>query len=121
MATSDIDTHIGKRIRFRRIELGLSQAKLAERTNTGLAYQQHQKYESGQNRVSAAMLWHLATALDVPLSYYFEGLKERKAPKKIKHFTEGINLTDLKFIKYYLSLPAASKHKAKRAFRRNVD
>lgn len=39
-----------------------------------LTFQQIQKYEKGHNRVSASRLWGLALALDVPVSYFFEGL-----------------------------------------------
>lgn len=68
-----IDHHVGKRLRQRRRVLGLTQQKLAD--DVSIRFQQIQKYESGANRVSASRLWALAKALDVPVSYFFEGLE----------------------------------------------
>jgi transcriptional regulator with XRE-family HTH domain len=52
----------------------MSQESLGERL--GVSFQQVQKYERGSNRVSASRLFFLADALDVPVSYFFEGLDE---------------------------------------------
>lgn len=71
MANS-IDAHVGKRLRQRRRLLGLTQQQLA--SEVSIRFQQIQKYESGANRVSASRLWSLAKALDVPVSYFFDGL-----------------------------------------------
>ena len=57
---------------MRRAFLGLSQTDLAGRMN--VSYQQVQKYESGNNAVSASRLYQLAQALDVPIAYFFQGL-----------------------------------------------
>lgn len=73
-----IDSHVGKRLRQRRRVLGLTQQKLAE--DVHIRFQQIQKYESGANRISASRLWALARALDVPVSYFFEGLEGEAAP-----------------------------------------
>jgi transcriptional regulator with XRE-family HTH domain len=69
-----IDTHLGKRLRRRRRLLGLTQQQLAEAC--GVRFQQIQKYECAANRMSAARLWRLAEALEVPVSYFYEGLAE---------------------------------------------
>jgi len=68
-----VDVHVGKRIRQRRWLAGMTQQKLAELV--GIKFQQIQKYETGANRVSASRLWDIADALDVPVSFFFEGLK----------------------------------------------
>jgi len=70
-----IDTHVGKRLRQRRIELGLSQQKLSG--VTGVSYQQIQKYERGTNRIGASMLWLLSDVLNIQPAYFFEGLSRR--------------------------------------------
>jgi transcriptional regulator with XRE-family HTH domain len=70
--SDDIDFHLGKRMRRRRRLLGLTQQQLAD--SCGVRFQQIQKYECGANRVSAARLWRIAGALEVPVSYFFEGL-----------------------------------------------
>lgn len=69
-----VDVHVGKRIRQRRWLTGITQQKLAELV--GIKFQQIQKYETGANRVSASRLWDIADALDVQVSFFFEGLKD---------------------------------------------
>jgi transcriptional regulator with XRE-family HTH domain len=71
---NDIDLHLGKRLRRRRRLLGLTQQQLA--VAVGVRFQQIQKYECGANRISAARLWQLSEALEVPVSYFFDGLAE---------------------------------------------
>lgn len=69
-AAGSLDWLIGRRIRQRRIEKGLSQERLAEAL--AISFQQIQKYENGHNRISAARLYALAGLLEVPLTYFFE-------------------------------------------------
>jgi len=69
---NDIDLHLGKRLRRRRRLLGLTQQQLA--AVVGVRFQQIQKYECGANRISAARLWSLASALEVPVGYFYDGL-----------------------------------------------
>ena len=68
----EIDIHLGRRLRRRRRLLGLTQQELAE--TCGVRFQQIQKYECASNRMSAARLWQLADILEVPISYFYEGL-----------------------------------------------
>jgi len=68
-----VDVHVGKRIRHRRWISGTTQQQLAERV--GIKFQQIQKYETGMNRVSASRLWDIAAVLDVPISFFFEGME----------------------------------------------
>jgi transcriptional regulator with XRE-family HTH domain len=65
------DHELGKRIRLRRVELGISQSELGKKL--GLTFQQVQKYEKGVNRVGASRLQQVATALDVPVTFFFDG------------------------------------------------
>ena len=74
---SEIDLHLGKRLRRRRRLLGLTQQQLA--VAVGIRFQQIQKYECGANRISAARLWQLAQALETPVSYFYDGL-DAQAP-----------------------------------------
>ncbi len=71
---NDIDLHLGKRLRRRRRLLGLTQQQLA--SVCGVRFQQIQKYECGANRISAARLWQLSEALEVPVGYFYDGLTE---------------------------------------------
>jgi len=66
-----LDLHVGRRVRWRRRLLGLTQTNLAELI--GVRFQQVQKYEAAANRLSAAMLWKLACALGVDVQYFYEG------------------------------------------------
>ena len=59
-----IDVMVGKRIRLRRVQLGLSQTELGHKL--GVTFQQVQKYENGTNRVSCSRIYETALALDVP-------------------------------------------------------
>ena len=69
---SAADRHVGSRIRERRVMLGLSQQQLAQMI--GVTYQQAHKYERGLNRISAGRLYEIAQVLNVPVSWFFEGL-----------------------------------------------
>lgn len=86
--TSDIDLHVGKRLRRRRRLLGLTQQTLAE--EVGIRFQQIQKYECGANRVSAARLFELSEALSVPIQYFYEGLGSHDPLSEDKDVTETI-------------------------------
>jgi transcriptional regulator with XRE-family HTH domain len=59
-----LDIDIGRRIKLRRIQLGLSQSDLARKIGP-VAFQQVQKYENGTDRVSASRLYLIAEALGV--------------------------------------------------------
>src|SRR5262249_52278027 len=65
------DIELGKRIRLRRVEQKISQAELGEKL--GVSFQQVQKYEKGVNRVGAARLQQIANALDVPVTFFYDG------------------------------------------------
>ena len=69
-----VDLHVGARVRIRRKMLGLSQERLADAIK--LTFQQVQKYERGSNRVSASKLYEIAKTLQVPVSYFFDGLAD---------------------------------------------
>lgn len=65
------DRHVGMRIRMRRTALGMSQERLGELL--GITFQQVQKYEKGTNRIGTGRLINIAEALNVPITYFFEG------------------------------------------------
>jgi len=72
LGNRQIDLHIGLRLRQRRMALGITQADLAKAV--GLTFQQIQKYESGANQIVSSRLYEMATALGVPVSFFFDGL-----------------------------------------------
>ena len=69
-----VNVHVGGRLRKRRLNLGMSQSKLARAI--GLTFQQIQKYENGLNEVRASRLYDLAEVLDVPVSFFFDNMTE---------------------------------------------
>jgi len=64
-----IDRRVARRIRERRLYVGMTQYQLAR--ILGVAFQQAHKYERGISRVSARRLFHIATALGTPVEYFF--------------------------------------------------
>ena len=65
-----VDTHVGSRVRLRRMLLGMSQERLGD--SMGLTFQQVQKYEKGVNRIGASRLFQISKILDVPVQFFFE-------------------------------------------------
>ncbi len=78
---TDIDGHVGRRIRQGRLEIGQSQNELADAL--GITFQQIQKYENGTNRVSAGRLYAAAQHLGVTFDYFFEGVELPAAKQPI--------------------------------------
>jgi len=68
---NELEIVIARRLRGRRIRLGLSLATLAQAC--GVTFQQVQKYETGQSAISATRLWALSRVLEVDIGYFFEG------------------------------------------------
>jgi transcriptional regulator with XRE-family HTH domain len=50
----------------------------------GVSYQQIQKYEMGANRVGAMRLGQIATALGVPISFFYEGGENNPKQQEIE-------------------------------------
>ncbi|MBK5935177.1 transcriptional regulator with XRE-family HTH domain [Rhodovulum imhoffii] len=99
-----VDVHVGKRIRHRRWMVGMTQQQLAERV--GIKFQQIQKYETGMNRVSASRMWDIADALEVPVSFFFEGVGQSQ-PQSVGDMPEDI-LADkeaLELVRSYYAIP----------------
>jgi transcriptional regulator with XRE-family HTH domain len=79
-----VDTHVGSRVRLRRMLLGMSQERLGD--SMGLTFQQVQKYEKGVNRIGASRLFQISKILDVPVQFFFEeapyaGVGDAGAPR----------------------------------------
>jgi transcriptional regulator with XRE-family HTH domain len=75
-----VDTHVGQKIRARRVFLQMSQTDIADAV--GITFQQVQKYEKGANRVGASRLQQISEVLGVSPFYFFEGAPTvgKKAP-----------------------------------------
>lgn len=109
-----VDVHVGKRVRHRRWMVGMTQQQLGD--IVGIKFQQIQKYETGMNRISASRLWDISQALDVPISFFFEGfgsttesaIADEAAPER------GDLLADkeaLELVRSYYSIPEAQRRR----------
>lgn len=75
-----LDHKIGLKVRSRRLEIGMSQERLAEKL--GVTFQQIQKYEKGVNRIAASRLFAVAKALDVTVAFFFPPSGVEDAPSE---------------------------------------
>jgi len=110
-----VDIHVGKRVRQRRWMKGVTQQQLGN--EVGIKFQQIQKYETGMNRVSASRLWDIAEALDVPVSFFFEGFEEKSGDVSATASStsaKGDLLGDkeaLELVRSYYSIPENQRRK----------
>ena len=103
-----VDVHVGQRVRQRRWMVGITQQQLGNKV--GIKFQQIQKYETGTNRISASRLWDIAAALDVPVSFFFEGL----SGEQIGISGQGDILTDkeaLELVRAYYTIPETQRRR----------
>src|SRR6266446_8569573 len=83
-----LDIDIGRRIKLRRIQLGLSQSDLARKIGP-VAFHQVQKYENGTDRVSASRLYLIAEALSVGIGFFYgrrrRRCRHRHRGRRVRH------------------------------------
>jgi transcriptional regulator with XRE-family HTH domain len=65
-----IDVAVGRRLRQARLLAGLSQEELGH--GIGVSFQAVQKYEHGENRLSASRLFRAAKFLGRPIAFFFD-------------------------------------------------
>ncbi len=83
--------------------VGMTQQRLGD--TVGINFQQIQKYETGANRISASRIWDIAAAMEVPVSFFFEGI-DGQAPDTGE--ARGDILTDkeaLDLVRAYYLIP----------------
>ena len=73
----NFNIHLGKKLRMRRLSLGLTQTKVANAIS--VTFQQIQKYEKGTNGVSSSRLMQLSNFLKVPITYFYENYANSQA------------------------------------------
>ena len=103
----NFNLHLGKKLRMRRLSLGLTQTKVAEAIN--VTFQQIQKYEKGTNGVSSNRLMQLSNYLKVPITYFFEDFRNFNDIKNSQDDTEDLNYSFLS--KTFSSLSKSQKEK----------
>ncbi len=89
----NFNIHLGKKLRMRRLSLGLTQTKVADAIN--VTFQQIQKYEKGTNGVSSSRLMQLSKFLKVPITYFYEDYANSQLTKDLADSTEDLNYSFL--------------------------
>ena len=103
----NFNVHLGKKLRLRRLSLGLTQTKVAQAIN--VTFQQIQKYEKGTNGVSSNRLMQLSQFLKVPIIYFFEDFKEFKDINVAEDSNDDLNYSFLS--RTFSSLSRVQKEK----------
>ena len=113
----NFNLHLGKKLRMRRLSLGLTQTKVAEAIN--VTFQQIQKYEKGTNGVSSNRLMQLSSYLKVPITYFFEDFKNFNDQTNINDQNDDLNYSFLS--KTFSSLSRHQKDKILQVLRNSID
>ena len=102
-----VDVYVGQRVRQRRWVAGMTQQQLGNMV--GLKFQQIQKYETGMNRISASRLLDIASALAVPVAFFFDDLKNHLARpgKSGGHMLNEKEAQEL--VRFYCSIPETQR------------
>ena len=103
----NFNVHLGRKLRMRRLSLGLTQTKVAQAIN--VTFQQIQKYEKGTNGVSSNRLMQLSQFLKVPIIYFFEDYKEFKDVEPSEMLNDDLNYSFLS--RTFASLSKLQKEK----------
>jgi len=109
-----IDIYVGKRVRFKRKMVGLTQSDLGEKVS--LTFQQIQKYEKGENRISASKLYQIAEALHTSVTFFFE-----EYSKESTQDSSEVVIDDTQAINLVQSFKAIKDDKLKRRIMMLVD
>lgn len=101
-----MDKRLGERVRARRLEISMSQERLAQLL--GLTFQQVQKYEKGVNRIAASRLYDISDALNVPVAQFFEGFKGKSNKPQERALDRALATPDaVELVLTYASIPSS--------------
>ena len=103
----NFNSHLGKKLRMRRLALGLTQTKVAQAIN--VTFQQIQKYEKGTNGISSLRIMQLANFLKVSVLYFFDDFPNYSGESNEKQKNEGDNLNYSFLAKLFANLPEQQK------------
>lgn len=96
-ANQSITSCIGERLRTARKAQGLSQADLGNRLKQPVTFQQVQKYEHGNNRITVCRLYEFAEAMSLPIEYFLPSVEHNKYclnPKEIELLSQFRNISE---------------------------
>ena len=113
----NFNVHLGKKLRMRRLSLGLTQTKVAQAIN--VTFQQIQKYEKGTNGVSSSRLLQLSQFLKVPINYFYEDYKDFKDLKLDDTDSDDLNYSFLS--KTFNSLSKSNKEKILQVLKNTIN
>ena len=114
----NFNIHLGKKLRMRRLSLGLTQTKVAQAIN--VTFQQIKKYEKGTNGVSSNRLMQLSDFLKVPITYFFDDFRENEhTEQKNNQSSDDLNYTFL--TKTFSSLSKPQKEKILQVLKNTVN
>lgn len=88
---------IGKAIKLRRRELGISQERLAEILN--VSYQQVQRYENGSNKLNVENIQMIAHALNVSITSFFSPVVSATVSELKQNYTPEDETNLLKYFR----------------------
>lgn len=101
-SATDVDKKVGKNLAKLRLLRGLTQEKLADAV--GVTFQQLQKYEKGQNRISVSRLWQFSQVLEIPVAEFYDGTEGAAHSDALKLTAEQLAL-----LNNYNTLPEPQK------------
>lgn len=94
-----IDEHLGRRIRQRRLMFSVSEKSLGQAVRRTVF--EIKRYEMGIDRIEASVLFNIAEALDVPVTYFFEGLKFASPSQNADKETHALDVDATELIAAY--------------------
>ena len=93
-----VDLSVGGRLRQARLLAGASQEEVGNAI--GVSFQAVQKYENGENRLSAGRLAAAAKFLGVPMSFFFQDDTEPSAATN----TVGFTSKEIELVRYFRAI-----------------
>jgi transcriptional regulator with XRE-family HTH domain len=96
-----VDVHVGHRLRQARFLAGMSQGELG--AGIGVTFQAVQKYECGENRISASRLFKAAQLLGRQVPFFFEDAEQGRAV--IASEPSGFSREEIDLIRHYRQIP----------------
>jgi len=102
---TSVDAHVGARVREHRISLGLTQRELGEMV--GATSQAIYKYERGIDRLSAGQLYEIASALNQPVTDFYEGLGKEAPQRFVVHRRRALEIA-----RYFTEIPSEKHQQA---------
>jgi transcriptional regulator with XRE-family HTH domain len=93
-----VDLSVGARLRQARLLAGASQEDVG--AAIGVSFQAVQKYENGENRLSAGRLAAAAKYLGVPMSFFFQDDTEPQSASD----TAGFSGKEIELVRYYRAI-----------------